>query len=72
MKKKELQEIRKKSQKDILSLVEKNKKELFKIMFDIKTGKEKNIKKAKNLRKEIAKLLTISKEIEIDKKNNVK
>lgn len=72
MKKKELIEIRKKANGELQSLLMKNRKDLFKIMFDIKTGKEKDLKKAKKLKKEIAQILTILKENSFKNKNNVK
>jgi ribosomal protein L29 len=69
MKKKELKELKEKSVKDLLDLVKKKKIEALNATARIYAGKEKNLKKAKNLRKEIAKILTI---INIKKKEQDK
>jgi ribosomal protein L29 len=65
MKKKDLQNIRTKKIKTLEKLVGEKKLELVKIRLAMKVGKEKNLKKAKNLRREIAQILTIIREKEL-------
>lgn len=59
MKTKEIKELRNKEIKDLLSLVLKKKLELVQNMVKLLGSKEKNIKKSKILKKEIAQILTI-------------
>ena len=59
MKKKEFLKIKEKEKKEIVVLVEKKKEELGKVKMDIVSGKEKNLRKANSLRKEIAQILSI-------------
>lgn len=65
MKKKDLGELRNKELKDLKKLSLEKAKEVGKVDLEIKTQKEKNLKKARNLRKELAQLLTIVREKEI-------
>lgn len=65
MKKKELKTLRTKSEKDLVETLEKKRMELLKITLKIKSGEEKNVKKAKNLRIDISQILTILKEKEL-------
>ncbi len=62
MKKKDLIEIRSKKKKEIAKIIKEKKLELAKIRVKIASGEEKNVKKARNLRKDIAQLFTILKE----------
>ena len=65
MKTKDLKNLRSKSLKELISAVEDKKRELIKLKADIATGNEKNLKRHKNLRREISQYLTLIKENEI-------
>jgi len=65
MKKSELNLLRQKDLKELRGLVEEKKKEAVKLFAKIKSGKEKNVKSLKILRKDIARILTIIREKEI-------
>lgn len=65
MKKKEFKDLKNKEIKDLIKMLKDKKESLSKIVLDIKSGTEKNLKKGNNLRKEIAKILTLIKEKEI-------
>ncbi len=60
MKKKKLAEFQKKAKAEIEKEIAKSKKELVEVEAKISMGEEKNVKKAKNIRKDIAQLKTIS------------
>ena len=62
MKTKEFKDLKNKEVKDLIKMLNERKNSLRKIMLEIKTGTEKNIKKGNNIRKEIAKILTLIKE----------
>jgi ribosomal protein L29 len=64
MKKKELNELRQKDVKQLEKMLDENKLELLKTKANIAVAKEKNLKKAKNLRKEISQIETVLKEKE--------
>jgi|GEM_PF-930914 ribosomal protein L29 len=68
MKIKDLKDIRTKEMKEIRNLIGKKKIELLELMVKIKSGGEKNLKKVKNLRKDIAQILTIKREKELTEK----
>jgi ribosomal protein L29 len=72
MKKKDLQELRNKKIIELDKIVAKKKKES--IMADVKmrTGQEKKLKKVKNIKREIAQILTIIREKQIIEKENKK
>ncbi|MBU0572551.1 50S ribosomal protein L29 [Patescibacteria group bacterium] len=79
MKKKDLQELRNKKVVELDKIVAKKKQETIMADAKMKTGQEKKIKKVKNLRREIAQVLTIIREKEIlgekekkEAKNNTK
>lgn len=61
MKIKELKEIKNKEIKDLEAMVSKLRVELSRNAVKIAGGKEKNLKKAWNIKKEIAQILTIIK-----------
>ncbi len=61
MKIKELKEIKNKESKDLETMVSKLRIELNKNQVKIAGGKEKNLKKGWNLRKEIAQILSVLK-----------
>ena len=65
MKKKELKTLKTKSSKDLEKSLEKKRIEVLKTTLKIKAGEEKNVKKGKNLRIDIAQILTILKEKEL-------
>ena len=72
MKKKELLELRSKEVSQLKKMVIAKKKDLLKIIPETAVGKEKNLKKAKNIKREIAQILTIIKEIEFKQKEQEK
>jgi len=65
MKKKEIQDLRGKTQAELKKKAEDKRLELSKIVANLKASKEKNLKKAKNLRRELAQILTVLREKEI-------
>lgn len=67
MKRKELNELRAKTTKELMKIVVEKKAEAEKAKMKILGGKEKNLKLAKNLSHEIAKILTLVREKEIIK-----
>ncbi len=69
MKKKEIISTRSKTVSELKDLAATKKEELAKVRTDITITREKNLKKAKNLRKEISQLLTIAKEKELTEAN---
>lgn len=58
-------ELRNKTEIELKELVTKIKKDLKDVRLDVMQGKEKNIKKALNTRKLLARIITISKEKQI-------
>ena len=65
MKKKELKDLKVKGLKELGKLVSQKKLELSESYAKIKAGQEKNLKKAKNLRRDVAQTLTIIREKEL-------
>jgi ribosomal protein L29 len=65
MKKKDFTELREKSVIELIKLAMKKKTEAAKKRMEILAGKEKNLKAYKNLRSEVAKILTLVREKEI-------
>ena len=65
MKKKEFKELRTKSIKDLKKMAFAKKLEAERVKINRLAGKEKNLKLGKNLRQEIAKILTLIREKEI-------
>ncbi len=68
MKRKDLVDLKTKEVKDLNKILGDKKAELEKIMVNVSVGKEKNLKKAKNLRRDISQILTIVQEKEIRQK----
>jgi ribosomal protein L29 len=68
MKRKDLVDLKTKEVKDLNKILGDKKAELEKVMVNVSVGKEKNLKKAKNLRRDISQILTIVREKEIRKK----
>lgn len=69
MKKNELQNIRKKETLDLEKLVKDKKKEIVVTYAKMKVGQEKNLKKIKNLKRDVSQILTIIREMEILKQS---
>lgn len=65
MKIKELNDLRSREKKDILKELEEKRLELSKAIVNVRITKEKNLKKAKFLRRDISQILTIIREDEI-------
>jgi len=65
MKKNELNLLKKKSIEELSKIVSEKKNELLKVVASMKAGKEKNLKKAKNLKIYIAKVMTVIRNLEI-------
>ena len=73
MKKKDLYKFREKSGSELKKVLQDKKLELLRVSVNIKASKEKNLKKAYNLKRDIAQLKTIKKEKElIDKEKKAK
>lgn len=68
MKKKELNNLREKKLKELVKIAQERKLELAKTSAQIKAGKVKNIKKKKNLKIDIAQIMTVIREKEIFEK----
>jgi len=69
MKIKEYKDLRNKEIKDLNKIFLEKRNLLRQTILNIKTGSEKNVKKGAILKNEIAKILTLIKEKEINKKN---
>ena len=65
MKRKDLAELRTKETKDLSKMLGEKQIELEKIRVNIRAGKEKNLKKAGNLRRDISQILTLISEKKI-------
>ncbi len=65
MKKKDLTNLRKKEVKDLEEMAKDMKLELAKATAEMKASREKNLKKTKNLRHDVAQILTIVREKEL-------
>ncbi len=52
-------ELKQKSPKDLQRLLEENREKLRKLRFDLTSGKVKNVREIRMLRKDIARILTI-------------
>lgn len=71
MKKQDLKELTKKTIKELESLLEQKRKDLLSVSLAIQAGKEKNLKKAKAVRLDIAQILTIIREKQLwEEKSN--
>jgi ribosomal protein L29 len=68
MKTKEFKDLKTKSVKELKKMVSEKKTAIMKSKMQVFSGKEKNLKLSKNLRDEIAKILTLVKEKEIMEK----
>jgi ribosomal protein L29 len=72
MKTKEFKDLKNKDVKSLIKLLREKKSELAKKQMDIGSGKEKNLKAGMNIRRDIAKILTLVREKEILEKLEVK
>ena len=68
MKTRELTSLRKKSPDEIKSLLEQKKFEAVESFAKMKAGQEKNLKRVKNLKREIAQIMTVFQEYNLSKK----
>lgn len=68
MKRKDLVDLKTKEVEDLNKILGEKKTKLEKLMVNISAGKEKNLKSASNLRRDISQILTIMREKEILKK----
>lgn len=66
MKKKELIQLRKKSVKDLTVEAQKLREELSKAHIELAVGNVKNVRQVKNLRRDLAQILTILREKQIE------
>ena len=55
-------ELRKKSKTDIQKILGNNQKKLRQLRFDLATGKVKNVREIRKIKKEVARILTLLKE----------
>lgn len=71
MKKKDLEDLRKSDVSTLEKEVEKRRLERPKLVLELRSGKKKNPKKTRNLKREIAQILTVirEKELAADEKN---
>jgi len=65
MKKLDFKNLRSKKAEELKKMAGEKSLEIIKTEAKIKAGQEKNLKKARNLKKEVAQILTIIKEMEI-------
>ncbi len=70
MKIRDLQNLAGKTKDELKKLSEEKKLDLIKTTVDLKASKEKNLKKAKNVRRELAQVLTKLREKEIMEQNS--
>lgn len=72
MKTKEVKDLRTKTIVELEKLLTDKKKDLEKVLLDMVTGKEKNLKKGKNIRHEIARVLTLINEKKLIEAEKIK
>ena len=72
MKKKELTDLKVKTAKDLIKLAGQKSTDAKKLKLDILSGKEKNLKAYRNMRKDIAQILSVAKEKQIIEKLEAK
>lgn len=66
MKKKELQELKVKEVKELNDMVTKKRVELDTALIDLRAGRTKNVHTSRNLRHDIARIMTIIKEKKVE------
>jgi ribosomal protein L29 len=72
VKKKDFKDIKTKEVDELKKMIDSKRGELAKTVPNLKAGREKNLKKAKNLKREIAQILSLISEKEIMKKEEAK
>lgn len=72
MKRKDFSELKEKSRQDLSKAVSKKRSDAAKAKIEIVSGREKNLRSLKNIRLEIAKILTLIREKEIIEKLEAK
>ena len=65
MKKRELQSLATKTKEELKKLADEKELELLKVVANLKASKEKNLKKAKNVKRDLAQVMTKLREKEI-------
>ncbi|MBI4058972.1 50S ribosomal protein L29 [Candidatus Microgenomates bacterium] len=70
MKKQELLALKNKSIKELGDLLSKKRQEFIKTKLDIKTGKIKNVHAGRNLRRQIAVILTVLRNLQLEVKKS--
>lgn len=63
----DIKDLRKKSESDLQKLLEKTREKLGKVAVDVMQGKSKNTSKAKEFKKDIARIMTILNENKVKK-----
>lgn len=66
MKKKDLQAFKDKKIEDLRKVVSDKQAEILKVVTQMYAGKEKNLKKTKNLKRELAQVLTLLRQKELE------
>ena len=66
MKKKDLQAFKDKKIEDLRKVVSDKQMEISKVVTEMYAGKEKNLKKTKNLKRELAQVLTLLRQKELE------
>ncbi|MEK7647051.1 MAG: 50S ribosomal protein L29 [Patescibacteria group bacterium] len=56
-----IKELRQKSEAELQNLLDKSRDRLIQFKFNVSLGKEKNVKEARTLRRDIARILTVIK-----------
>ncbi len=72
MKKKEFADLKTKKVSELGKMVFDKKAGITKLYADLSTGKEKNLKKAMSVRRDIAQILTVISQMEIVEKETIK
>ncbi len=70
MKTKEFKELKSKSIEKLIAEADSKRLAVYKFKSEMKVGKEKNLKKGKNLKKDLSQILTVVREKEIEEKMN--
>lgn len=70
MKKKDSKALIEKNPEELVKLLVEKRDEVSKAQAEVYAGKQKNLKKSKNLRRDLAQMLTITREKELSKKES--
>jgi ribosomal protein L29 len=71
MRKNELKNLKTKQKKELRKMIDEKKRDLTKSLSELKAGREKNFKKPKSIRRDIAQILTVVREKELMEKTSV-